>query len=243
MITFNKLINEAIQRTPILKNKIKVLQREFENEFGNKLYSNKFDYNVEIEDLKKIFILANKWFFQNKLDINKLEFIIIKNLSNHKEKGTFLLGEDNYHKHKLGIIKYDKDNLFQIINVVIHEMIHFYDLEYGDLKDKATEYYVNNIHTNQYVGNYDVHGKYFQKWCDKINKHGFEVKKTYNINKDKLAMKKILEKHRETHDFFDNKTKNDDQKYQQIKAFYDSLINCNKDMVYRDAKHWYIQID
>ena len=62
-------------------------------------------------------------------------------------------------------------------------------------------------------------------------------------------MKKIYKKNRDTNDFFDDnpikddKTIEDDEQYKRVKMFYDSLENCNKDMVYRDAKHWYVQID
>ena len=62
-------------------------------------------------------------------------------------------------------------------------------------------------------------------------------------------MKKIHKKNHDTNDFFDdntikdNKTIEDDEQYKRVKMFYDSLENCNKDMVYRDAKHWYVQID
>ena len=65
-------------------------------------------------------------------------------------------------------------------------------------------------------------------------------------------MKKILENN--YYDFFnDGNNENVDinylssiddiNEYSRVKAIYDSLINCNKDMVYRDSKHWYIQID
>ena len=62
-------------------------------------------------------------------------------------------------------------------------------------------------------------------------------------------MKKIHEKNLDINDFFDDKiidddkTIEDDEQYMRVKQFYDCLENCNKDMVYRDAKHWYVQID
>ena len=55
-------------------------------------------------------------------------------------------------------------------------------------------------------------------------------------------MKKITEKNRKTDNFFDSKSKEDDKQYKIVKAFYNALKNCEKSMVYRDAKHWYIQI-
>jgi len=49
--------------------------------------------------------------------------------------------------------------------------------------------------------------------------------------------------------FFDNELSvdssiiDDEEYYEKVKFMYDSLANCNKDLVYHDAKHWYIQID
>lgn len=70
----------------------------------------------------------------------------------------------------------------------------------------------------------------------------------------KKAMKKIQEKTKTTNVFFDEHNIDehnvdehnvDDEEYYKkvVKFMYDSLVNCNKDLVYRDAKHWYIQID
>ena len=42
---------------------------------------------------------------------------------------------------------------------------------------------------------------------------------------------------------FYDKYSNDNVEYTKVKVFYDSLTNCNKDMVYRDVKYWYVQID
>jgi hypothetical protein len=79
------------------------------------------------------------------------------------------------------------------------------------------------------------------------------LKEKYSIM-DKAGMKKYLKKCYND-DFFDDETIKDDKiikdneiikddkQYQKVKAFYDSLKNCNKAMVYRDAKHWYVQID
>ena len=51
MNDFVVFINEAMQRTPALKQKIQSMQREFEMAFGEKIYSKKFDYDVNVNDL------------------------------------------------------------------------------------------------------------------------------------------------------------------------------------------------
>ena len=239
---FNTLINEAIQRNPALKQKIKTMQNDFEKAFGDKLYSRKFDYDVTVDDLNTVFKLVNHWLFKDRLDINNISIIVSTDVDTHKEKGTFMLGVNKDNKHVMGIVKYEKDNLFQIINVFIHEMIHYYDFTYGPLKENSDVAYVDIINNQQYVNRYDTHGKFFISECKRINAYGFDVKEKYSI-KDTTGMKKIHEKNRNTNKFFDEKTHEDDEQYKRVKMFYDSLYNCNKDMVYRDAKHWYVQID
>ena len=64
----------------------------------------------------------------------------------------------------------------------------------------------------------------------------------HKIN-DRRHMKKINEEKCNSNSFFDAHTKEDDEQYKKVKAAYDLLDNCNKVMVYRDADHWYIQID
>lgn len=242
MKTFVDIIDEAIQRTPALKTKIRNMQLDFENAFGDKLYSKKFDYDVTSNDLTTMFNLINHWLFKDKLDINGVSIVISTNVNVHNEKGIFRLGVNQDNKHVIGIVKYEKDNLFQIINVFIHEMIHYYDFMYGPLKKKSDIAYVDTINGRQYVDRYDAHGTFFISECKRINMYGFNVKEKYSI-KDKTGMKKILETKRATDSFFDGKSIEDDEQYKRVKAFYDSLENCNKDMVYRDAKHWYVQID
>lgn len=121
-------------------------------------------------------------------------------------------------------------------------MIHLYDNFYGPLKDKASVECVDVINNIQFVDHYDVHGKYFKEQCNRINAYGFAVKIKYSIN-DEKAMKKIQEKTKTTNVFFDDHNVDDEEYYKKVKFMYDSLTNCNKDLVYRDAKHWYIQID
>ena len=241
-MTFNDMINEAIQRSPALKSYIKSMQLDFETAFGDKLYSKKFDYDVTVNDLKVLFNLVNRWLFKDRLDIDNISFVISTNVAVHNEKGIFRLGIDRNNKHVMGIVKYEKDNLFHIINVFIHEMIHYYDFMHGPLKEKSDIAYVDKINGRQCVDRYDVHGKFFTTECKRINMYGFDVKEKYSI-KDKAGMKKILEKNRTTDSFFDKTTDKDDEQYIRVKQFYDCLENCNKDMVYRDAKHWYVQID
>ena len=240
MESFLEKIEESIQRSPNDRKKIREIQKELEEAFGNRIYSKKFDYDLNLEDLNKLFAIFNRYLFSNKLDRNEIDIAISEH--NKKEKGSFFLGMDKNNKHLLQIVKYSKDNFFQIVNVFLHELIHFYDCSYGPLKNERETAKVAIMNNRQYVGNYDVHGKYFKDWCDRINKFGFCVKEKYSID-DKRVMKKITEKNRKTDKFFDSKSKEDDEQYKIVKTFYNALKNCEKSMVYRDAKHWYIQID
>lgn len=122
-------------------------------------------------------------------------------------------------------------------------MVHMYDSRFGPLKDVIRSAFASNVNGKQFVGEYDAHGNYFKEWCRRLNYYGFEVKETYSLS-DRRLMKKILEKEKHgSNHFFDSSTKEDDEQYKKVKAAYDCLKNCNKDLVYRDADHWYIQID
>lgn len=241
MKSYLDIVNEVIQRTPSAKQKIKEIQVEFEEVFGDHLYSKKFDYDVTADDLKKIFMIANRHLFKEKLNAEDVKFVVM--LDRRKDKGTFKIGKDNASKDVIGIVKYDKDNFFQIVNVLLHEMVHMYDSKFGQLGKVIKTAYVNTVNGRQLVGEYDVHGKYFKDWCKKLNYYGFEVKEKYSLS-DRRLMKKIAEKEKYNgNHFFDSISKEDDEQYKKVKAAYDRLKNCNKDMVYRDADHWYIQID
>lgn len=238
-MTYQESINEAALRSPAMKQKIKQLQKELEAVFKDQLYSTHFDYNVDVSDLQKLFSIANKYFFKGKLDLSTTDIVAVNEV--RKDKGTFKAGNDISRKDLIGIVKYDKDNAYQIVNVFLHEMVHLYDSKFGPLKDVINTAFVDNIAGRQHVDRYDAHGKYFKDYCNKINAYGFDIKEKYSVN-DKRVMKKIDEK-RNTDKFFDNESKEDDEQYKRVKAAYDKLKNCNKAMVYRDAKHWYIQID
>lgn len=241
MKSFFQYINEAIQNNSNIKNKIKKFQLELENKFGTKIYNKSFNYDINIDDLYDFFDIANIYFFNSKLSKDTLEIKIIN--GNRKEKGTFKTGRDVNDKDLIGIVKYDKDNFFQILNVFLHEMIHLYDSKFGPLYKYINAYDVMNTKTNkQFVGSYDAHGKYFKQFCEKINRYGFIVKDKYSIS-DKQYMKKLKEQKTKqiAETFFADES--NDEHFKNVKQIYDSLTNCNKDMVYRDKDHWYIQID
>lgn len=243
-------IEEAIQRTPEEKKKVKAIQKDFEEAFGDRIYSKKFDYEVTVKDLETIFHIVNKWFFKNKLNIDTLE-ISTQTISEDffgypKEKGSFFLRLNENGKHKLIIYKRsNKDNLFQIVNVFLHELIHYYDCEHGEMKNHLSNLIIQNVNGKQYVDKYNAHGKFFKAWCDTINKFGFYVKEKYSI-RDKSAMKKIAEKNSKVQDknSFEYKISrlSDEEAYKRIKAIYDSLKNCEKDMGFKDSKNWFISI-
>ena len=133
---------------------------------------------------------ANKHLFKEKLELAGVMFVVMTD--KRKDKGTFKAGRDSKQKDLIGIVKYDKDNFFQIVNVLLHEMVHLYDSKFGPLKDVIGIACVDNIGNRQFVDRYDAHGKYFKEWCGKLNYYGFEVKETYSVNDSRL-MKKINE--------------------------------------------------
>ena len=127
----------------------------------------------------------------------------------------------------------------------LHELIHFYDCEHGAMRKHLSELLVHATNGRQYVDDYDAHGKYFKDWCSKINNFGFAVKEKYTM-KDKFSMRKIIETNNKktNKDNLNDKISklSDEEAYKTVKAIYNSLKNCDKDMSFKDAEHWYISI-
>ena len=72
------------------------------------------------------------------------------------------------------------DSFLEIIDVLGHEMIHYYDLKFGPLRECATQIIISTEDGKQLIGDYDSHGKYFQSWVEKFFDEGFYVSINHN---------------------------------------------------------------
>ena len=93
MKSFSHWLEEAIKNNTSAKNKIRKLQSELEECFGDKIYDKTFDYDLNIDDLWLFFDIANKYFFNSKLNKDTLALGILT--GNRKEKGSFKVGRDS----------------------------------------------------------------------------------------------------------------------------------------------------
>lgn len=230
------------------------LHKDFENLFGDKIYKSTFNYIVNEHDLIEAAKIFNKHIFNSKINLDEIEFIVSSSPS-FKDKGNFSIGhaKNPNAKFMLRIVKnVNGDNLFQILNVLAHELIHAYDMFNGKINEifhrHSSEilsgFYVINQNGKQFVGieKYEAHGKYFKIWQDKINSYGFNVQEKYSI-RGKSKMKKLDDSDVEQlEDFLDETDASKEaMTYQVVKRIFDSIVAPGKRLVWRSAKEWFIE--
>lgn len=230
------------------------LHKDFENLFGDEIYRSTFDYVVNVHDLTEAAKIFNRHIFNSKINLDEIEFIVSLSLS-AKDKGNFSIGhaKNPTAKFMLRIVKNPNgDNLFQILNVLAHELIHAYDMLNGKTNEifhkHTTEilsgFYVTNQNGKQFVGieKYEAHGKYFKTWQDKINSYGFDVQEKYSI-RGKSKMKKLDDSDGEQlEDFLDETDASKEaMTYQAVRRVFDSIVAPGKRLVWRSAEEWFIE--
>lgn len=141
-------------------------------------------FDPSISDLESIYSISNEVIFKNKLQpMPAFQFKVISSGS----KGSFGWQDidDNGNVSLkaipvLGYFKQDNDSFLNVAAVILHEMIHYLDLIEGPLSlIKASEIKVTQNNNSQYIGDYDVHGHFFEKWSNIIYENGIQVPKTF----------------------------------------------------------------
>lgn len=147
------------------------LQRLIVSKFGSRFLNQNNRYVATEDDLQIVYDCINSFVFKDKLPKIKLE--VVDMMPNDTGKAVFMFDAIS---HSLPPkIKYlrdaECDTPLSMSSALSHEMIHFYDYLYGQikfLKGKTVE----SKDRIQLIGNYDVHGDFFQKWMNVIVANG-----------------------------------------------------------------------
>lgn len=168
----------------------------FKEEFGNKLWSQDKDFVINDEDLRISFRILNECIFESKLD-NNVKFTI-EEFRGQKSKGSFRAGyiaDKQKYKQDIRFTRQPgEDNFFRIICVLAHEMIHMFDFNFGKWSSFENRLLLKTDFQlkTQTIGEYDIHGEFFETIMKKVNSYGFNIQKLYS-RKDDQAMKTIDE--------------------------------------------------
>ena len=151
-------------------------------------FDNDNTYKINLSDLQFIQKCANEYIFNNKLKLRPIELLDHVYVANVGDA----LGRYNYHdneKHddqhyiidlvfdhdylttiQLNKTKLSKDvNLMFIVNILVHEMIHQYDIECADYLHNKFMCHINRV-------KHIVHGNTFAKMMNEINtQHGLNI--------------------------------------------------------------------
>ena len=197
-----------------------------------KIPSEEFAYEIAKENVLKTFNVLNKEVFKSKL---KEPLIIVENFNKSKHissNGTIFIGSHILEvngkdlidficsssldtskiktTYSIFLINGFKISFNDFIDILLHEMIHEYDYEYGDGKQG----FIFNILIDKFklkFQSYNEHGNFFRSMMEKINhEFGTNISITFDLmkNKDrnlKENIEKILENTKESDTFIISK--------------------------------------
>jgi hypothetical protein len=202
------------------------LRKALYDRFGSKLSDETSEYSANEADLKAIYEVVNEVIFESKL-IADVEIRIIDR-TNEIAKGTIVFKIDNATGKIVPLIKIIReekyDTMVSMVNVICHEMIHEFDILYGPIS-KMKEHTVKLVGARRMIGEYDVHGDYFNQWMKIIINAGMIVS-TYQPDKVKIKFFK-------EEDFMDENEQTKLDITQKKKVEYDDL--CRKMKMMYDA--------
>lgn len=140
------------------------------NRFGKRFIDQDSEYIVTLNDLHVIYACINEYVFNGKLPNNPILSIVDR--TNEMAKGVFIFSLKNRSiVPKIKIFREkNRDTPLFITSVLCHEMIHYFDFLYGPLS-KINNAVFRHENGKQFVGDYDSHGDYFQRYMN-IAIHG-----------------------------------------------------------------------
>ena len=199
-----KQIVESIkhwQKQLQLMNENEVLN-QLEGKFNNIIYSNQYNYKLNIDDLNFIqSILVKKLFDKvlERLPISIVSASYMKSQSKMQFKGriqhSYRIIESNkiiIIPEQIQVVTFDgKDNLMKIVSVIAHELIHQYDYLYGNASIIMPIEKQMEIAGIKVKDPYDVHGNFFNYHMNRIND---EFDLNVEISYDETNMKNIKRK-------------------------------------------------
>ena len=165
-------IDQMKHRHFLLYEKKNPLIIELDKEFGQYYWDNNFIYKPNQKDLEKIFKIVNKHVFSNRLPPIKIQ---LKTTNDDGIYGAFcdsVRDDETGERVKLSepfisITDWGTDNFTNVLDVLCHEMIHYYDTLYGPIRKYREEKLVN-FNGKQFLGSYDAHGDYFNSWVNRF---------------------------------------------------------------------------
>ena len=189
------------------------LQKLIVSRFGSRFLNQRDAYEANEEDLHIVFDCINLLVFGNKLPKIKIE--VVDMMPNDTGKAVFMFDAMSHSVPPK--IKYlrdkDYDTPLSMACALSHEMIHFYDYLFGQIKLLKGQT-VGAKDGKQLIGNYDVHGDFFQRWMNRIIVNGIP---TSIVHPGKVKVKY----------FMDNEELKENEKpltlTQRAKMFYDAI--------------------
>jgi hypothetical protein len=197
------------------------------SKFGKKFIDQDSEYITTENDLIILYNCINEFVFNNKLPKNPILNLVDR--TNEMAKGLFLFSLKNKNiVPKIKIFREkNRDTPLFIASALCHEMIHYFDFLYGPLS-KINDATFKNENGKQFVGEYDSHGDYFQRYMniaiqggipvqishtDKIKVRYFMFGKEIIDEKEKQELPSLAEKAK----MFYNAIKTDDLFIVQVK--------------------------
>lgn len=184
MIDYSLLTEEDFSKMKLLNACIQKYGREM-------VLNQTLHFDPSVDDMKCLYALANEHMFENKLHpepIFKFQSLI------HDAKGAFGWQDRDENGNiallKIPIVSYrkhEKDSFLLVVSTLLHELIHYKDFIDGPLSYiKSKE--IKNDGSDQYVGEYDVHGAFFNRWTDVAYENGIIVEKHFTKEGQKYLM-------------------------------------------------------
>ena len=236
-----KKVNDALTKFINKTLDENIVEDLLHNKFGDFIYSTKYDYSLNIDDLKAIQKILALNLFDKKLDL--IPITILNESQSYNKDGTQFKGRIGYAwttkpngyfaicPTEMQIVSFNgKDNLAKIINVVAHELIHQYDYLYGDasIKLPAKKSLIQFKLNTDNIEEYEFHGKFFQYHLHRINSSFDPYVQTFYDMTTGAFMKSNKRKNNsiEIQDMTTNLNENDKEKndLQQLASYLSKVI-------------------
>lgn len=202
MINFS----EFYKKQKLILESVESYEKELNDVFGSKLTEEK--YHISVDDAKRLFDILNKHIFGNKLKTIPIKVEDFTKEKHQNENGDYFIGrhvieydlnkpiEINGEKHFqyknwILLVNTDLISFKGFIEILCHEMIHYYDLLYGfgqyGFESSYIERKLNGeLDEDAYTG----HGDYFDNMAKRIkNNFGINVQKEHEMNIDEFTKK------------------------------------------------------
>lgn len=198
--------SEFYRQQKILLENLESYEKDMTSAFGDKLEEKR--YHITREDSEKLFDILNRHVFNGDLKPIPIrvedfsgdlhvnddgEYYIGRHVVEYNfDKPIEVDGEKSFeYKNWIVLVNTDLISFREFIEIMCHEMIHYYDLLYGfgryGFESSAIEKYLNGKPDDDaYTG----HGDYFDRIAKRIKgNYGIDVKEEHNMDRDEFERK------------------------------------------------------